>query len=288
MSMRVIDWDDFIAHRPDAADPPRAITIGVFDGVHRGHRVLLERIIAAKGAAPGALATVITFKRNPLSILRPEHFPGDIISLAYKLRLLESLGLDQTVLIDFSGKFSTIHGGDFVDLLIRNRPVSLLALGPDFRCGYRLDTGTREISERARAAGVATWIADPVMEGGRPVSSSRVRRALAAGDFAGAERLLGRRAAVDLDGVPMAVSFPNGSRCLSYNAAAAFRIRPPDGAYQALVYGRVAANGSAADAETAEGIAAVVTVENGSVIVPGSVREDGFIPTRVEFLRSTQ
>jgi riboflavin kinase/FMN adenylyltransferase len=281
--MRVIDWDDFIAQRPDAADTPLAITIGVFDGVHRGHRVLLERICAA-----GALATVITFRRNPLSILRPEDFPGDIASLAYKLRLFESLGLEQTVLIDFSGKFSTIHGGDFVDLLIQNRPVSLLALGPDFRCGYRLDTGTREISERARAAGIAAWIADPVMEGGRPVSSSRVRRAIAAGDFDEAERLLGRKASVDLDGVPAAVSFPQGGRCLSYNAAAAFRIRPPEGRYKALVYGRVADNGRMIDGESAEGIAAVVSVHNGSIIVPGSLGGDEFIPTRVEFLTGTQ
>ena len=188
--MRVLEWEDFITQKPDAEDRPLAITIGVFDGVHRGHTVLLERIVSLEGALP----TVVTFRQNPLAVLRPQEFLGDIFTLEQKLRIFEEMGVAQTVLIDFSPQFSKTKGGDFIDLLIKRRPVRLLALGPNFRCGYRMDTGVQEIRARTRtlAAGLETWTACPVMEGGRPVSSSRVRQAIAAGAFEEAALLLGR------------------------------------------------------------------------------------------------
>jgi FAD synthase len=188
--MRVIEWEDFIAQRPGAEDRPLAITIGVFDGVHRGHAVLLERIVSV----PGALPTVVTFRQNPLAVLRPREFPGDIFTVEQKLRIFEETGVAQTVLIDFSPQFSKTRGRDFIDLLIKPRPVRLLALGPNFRCGYRMDTGVQEIRARAMTAGVETWTACPVMEGGRPVSSSRVRQAIASGRIDEASLLLGRPA----------------------------------------------------------------------------------------------
>ena len=188
MSMRVLEWEDFITQKPDAEDRPLAITIGVFDGVHRGHTVLLERIVSLEGALP----TVVTFRQNPLAVLRPQEFLGDIFTLEQKLRIFEEMGVAQAVLIYFSENFSKINGRDFVDLLLKSRPVKILALGPNFRCGYRMDTGVHEIRARTLAAGLETWIACPVMEGGRPVSSSRVRQAIAAGAFEEAALLLGR------------------------------------------------------------------------------------------------
>jgi riboflavin kinase/FMN adenylyltransferase len=111
--------------------------------------------------------------------------------LEQKLRILQAFGVQLTVLIDFSERFSTINGRDFIDLLL-DKPVQLIAVGRNFRCGHKLDTGAEEIRSRAEARGVEAWIAPPVMDEGEPVSSSRIRQALAAGRRAEAERLLGR------------------------------------------------------------------------------------------------
>jgi FAD synthase len=128
-----------------------------------------------------------------MSVLRPDDFAGDILSLEQKLAVLETLGIKLVVLIDFSGNFSKINGRDFIDLLLGSSPVKLIALGRNFRCGHHLDTGVEEIQELAQARGVEVWVAPPVMDEGQPVSSSRIRQALAAGRIEEAERLLGRR-----------------------------------------------------------------------------------------------
>ena len=184
MSMRVIDWDDFPGWQPAL---PLALTVGVFDGVHLGHRALIRRIREEVGCIPA----VVTFKRNPLETIRPGDFAGDIFSLDRKLSSLKELGVELTVLIDFSREFGKMYGRDFIDLLLGCHPVKLIALGQDFRCGRGSDTGAGEIQSLARARGVESWVAPPVMDGGRPVSSSRIRMALAAGRVAEAERLLG-------------------------------------------------------------------------------------------------
>jgi riboflavin kinase/FMN adenylyltransferase len=187
--MRVIDWDDFMLRRADPGPENefRALTIGVFDGVHRGHQILIRRICESP-----YLPTVVTFRQNPRAMLNPEAHAGDIYSLERKLQVLELLGVRQTVLIDFSPNFSRMSGKDFVELLLRDGRTGLLALGRNFRCGRGQDTGVREIAARAGAMGAAVWIADPVMEGAERISSSRIRRAIAAGNFDEAALLLGR------------------------------------------------------------------------------------------------
>jgi len=182
--MRVISWEDYIA--PDSLpDTPLAVTVGVFDGVHRGHQSLIRHICDSPHTP-----TVVTFRQNPQQILKTDTFTGDIMNLEQKLRVFEVLGVQLTVLIDFSEKFSRMNGRGFIDLLL-NRPVKLIALGRNFRCGYRLDTGAEEIRSLAGTRGAEVWVAPPVMDEGQPVSSSRIRQALAAGRQAEAERLLG-------------------------------------------------------------------------------------------------
>jgi len=197
MSMRVTDWNGFlngqwlVASNQHSLSTPLALTIGVFDGVHLGHQALIRRILAEDSCLP----TVVTFRQNPLKTIRPEGFAGDIFSLEQKLASLETLGVGLAVLIDFSGEFSKINGRDFIDLLLSWHPVKLIVLGENFRCGHGLDTGVREIGDLAKARGVEIWVAPSIMDDGQPVSSSRIRQALAAGRIAEAERLLGRQTA---------------------------------------------------------------------------------------------
>jgi len=122
----------------------------------------------------------------------PDKYAGDIYPLEEKLGLLEGLGVKMTVLIDFSEEFSKINGRDFIGLLLGSRPVKLIALGRNFRCGHGLETGADEIRALAEAGGVKISVTEPVIDSGLPVSSSRIRQALASGKIAEAERLLGR------------------------------------------------------------------------------------------------
>jgi len=189
MSMRVIKWEEYLysSFLIPHSSFSLAVTIGVFDGVHLGHQSLIRRI-----SAPPLLPTVVTFRENPVKSINPARFAGDIYSLEQKLCLLEALGVKLTVLIDFSEEISKINGRDFIDLLLGKQPVTLLALGENFRCGHGQDIGVDEIRSLANARGVETWVAPPVMDGGMPVSSNRIRQALAAGRFEEAQRMLGR------------------------------------------------------------------------------------------------
>jgi riboflavin kinase/FMN adenylyltransferase len=205
-----------------------ALSIGVFDGVHRGHQKLIEKV-RDYAARYGAQGGIITFIRNPSRVLYPARYPGDIYSLPQKLKTLEELGLGFTVLIDFSGDFSNIMGSEFVALIGLGR-VGYLALGANFRCGRRLDTDGRAIRELAAPFGTLTELVSQVREGGVPVSSSRIRQALLAGDIAGASALLGRPFRLDLEGLR-----PQGEgRC--YDLGHEGRVLPPDGRYSGRFY----------------------------------------------------
>ncbi|MCL2043583.1 MAG: FAD synthetase family protein [Treponema sp.] len=191
--MRVISWDQYL----DTSyllplTSYLSITIGVFDGVHLGHQALIQKICSPVPGPRSPIPTIVTFKQNPQKTLNPAAFTGDILSLDQRLCMFESMGIHLVVLIDFSDKFSKITGRDFIDLLLAGRPVKMIALGRNFRCGNGLDTGAEEIRVLADEKGVETWIAPSVLDEGQPVSSSRIRQALAAGQRAEAERMLGR------------------------------------------------------------------------------------------------
>ena len=200
--MRVISWEEYITPHSSFLIPHSsflAVTIGVFDGVHRGHQALIQRICAPPSPIPHSslrishsfIPTVVTFTQNPQTILTNGAYPGDILKLERKLAVLEGFGVELAVVIDFSEKFSRISGRDFIDLLLGSRPVKFIALGQDFRCGYGLDTGVEEICGMAKARGVEAWVEATVMDEGRPISSSRIREAVAAERYDEARRLLG-------------------------------------------------------------------------------------------------
>jgi riboflavin kinase/FMN adenylyltransferase len=244
--VRLLDWDAFVREGEGPA-PPLALSIGVFDGVHRGHQKLIEKI-RNYAAEHGALGGVITFVQNPRRVLHPRHYPGDIYSLPQKLKTLEGLGVGFTVLIDFSGNISNMMGSEFV-ALIGLRRVGYLALGANFRCGYRLDTDARAIQEQAAPYGTLTELVTQVRDGGMPVSSSRIRQAVLAGDIAGAAALLGRPFRLDLEGL----SPEETGKGRRYNLGNEGRVLPPDGRY----------SGRLRMANSKEGPDTLVTLDSG-------------------------
>ncbi len=172
---------------------PSAVTFGKFDGVHLGHRGVIDQLIGL--ARQHSLdATVLTFDRNPLSLLAPEKCPESVISTRQKRELLAGAGVDATVEIPFDRAFSLLTAEQFVDtVLSRALHAKLVLVGPETRFGAggagTFDTlvelgGQRGIEVVSRGL-VSTDDAEPV-------SSTRIRRLLTVGDVAGATRLLGR------------------------------------------------------------------------------------------------
>jgi riboflavin kinase/FMN adenylyltransferase len=190
MSMLIIDWADLVRGNAVLPAKPTAFTVGVFDGVHLGHRALIKKIVQK---APEMIPTVLTFRENPKKRAHPEAFFGDIMNFDEKLALLEELGVELCTVIDFSPEFSTLKGTEFFRELYRSLNPVYAVIGQNFRCGYGLDTDAPAFRQLGLEKGVDVEILAPVMEGGLPVSSSRIREALRRGSFDEASKLLGRQ-----------------------------------------------------------------------------------------------
>jgi len=192
--VRILEWAELEATNHGVVCPS-AMTIGVFDGVHKGHKALIERVLAS----PRDLERmVITFRENPKLLLHPETYHGAVLTLEQKLESLEETGIGTCVLIDFSGNFSKLTGIVFLSALVQRGGARYLAIGTDFRCGYRLSTDAQGVRTIGASMGVETEIVDPVLYSGRPVSSSRIRRAVQEGRLPDAFAMLGRPYVIDL------------------------------------------------------------------------------------------
>lgn len=210
--MKVIRWDlldtdesRLLIERLCAGKRGTALTIGGFDGPHRGHQTLFDTVIAEAGKhslTPG----IVTFIRSPGAITKGERYPGDVSTLGIRLSRFEALGFAFVLLIDFSGEFGTMTGGLFFDILVRTVRMRYVAVGPDFRCGHRLDTGVEEIALLSREKGFRFDSIRQVELDGLRISSSSVRKAVQSADFALAERLLGHPFLLDFTDVDWTVS----------------------------------------------------------------------------------
>jgi riboflavin kinase/FMN adenylyltransferase len=188
--MRILSWDEFCGQGRDQNRRlfrETAVTVGVFDGVHRGHEALLQKVLES-----GYEPLVVTFRNHPRSVVAHKKAPDLLITVEERLAIFEKKGVSATILIDFSKKFSILSGRDFLDALRTHASPVYMAIGTTFRCGHGGMTNATEVARINAEAGVRTEIVEPVREGGVAISSSRIREALAAGDAVLAERMLGR------------------------------------------------------------------------------------------------
>ena len=176
---------------PDEAQRPTAIALGSFDGLHQGHR----RVIAAitgPAATLGLVPSVVSFWPHPREVLFGEtrlrlDLPGE------KLHLLEPLGIQQLVLVPFTPQLATLSPEAFVEqVLVQQLQARLVAVGENFRFGAGRSGDTQALASIGARHGIAVTVLPMLWDGEERVSSSRIRRALAAGDLAEASRLLGR------------------------------------------------------------------------------------------------
>ena len=288
MSLRVIEWPSLLEDNRQEFSYTKSIpeglamAIGVFDGVHLGHQALIERI-TRRGPNP----TVVTFRENPKKVLwrisgtgTSGSYIGDLYSLKQKIEIFDSLGVKFLILIDFSEEFSKLKGREFLDLLGNKGKMVFLAIGDNFRCGFRQDTDADLARKVNEEKGIPTELIPPVYsgatglsaepEGLRPkvcgsppdnrlVSSSFIRQAVLAGNLKLASEQLGRNFGLDLSDVK---SVYNGSGYV-YDICSVCRIAPTTGQYSVLMFpGNIAERAS---------------VEDGKIFLPMKVESLEFV-----------
>ena len=189
-----VAWSDL--DRSEFRDQRAALTIGVFDGLHKGHLRLLQSITRDQEL----LSVVVTFQRHPAEILAAGSFPGFIMSLAQKREALKQAGIGLVVLIDFSLEFSRLSGVEFLGRLVETFNLEFAGIGHDFRCGRGVGMDGPAVMEYLSTHGVRVSLVDAYRDGKDIVSSTRIRECITAGKLDTAQRLLGRPFALDLDG----------------------------------------------------------------------------------------
>ena len=169
------------------ADPEASVvTIGKFDGVHAGHRAVIDELIRV-ARERGLESAVITFDRNPLELLAPEKCPPSLVSADQKLDLLAESGIDTVLMLPFDRSFADLTPEAFVDsVLVRALNCRVVLVGRDFRFGARGAGTVPLLVELGQRSGFDVTLIDDVrLTGDRRVSSTWIRELLAEGDVDG-------------------------------------------------------------------------------------------------------
>jgi riboflavin kinase/FMN adenylyltransferase len=171
---------------------PSAVTVGKFDGVHLGHRAVIGRLLAV-AHRERLSSVVVTFDRNPLSVVAPERCPEDLVSVEQKLELLKETGIDAVLVLTFDRELSRVPAEEFVErYLVSKLHAKTLLVGSDFRYGARGAGDVALLRELGARDGFQVQLIDDVRPDGHDrVSSTWIRSLLAEGDVAYAGVLLG-------------------------------------------------------------------------------------------------
>jgi riboflavin kinase/FMN adenylyltransferase len=181
-----------------AAHPPSAVTIGAYDGVHLGHRAVIGRV-RSLASEQGLQTVVVTFDRHPASVVRPESAPRLLCDLGQKLELLEAAGVDATYVVRFDEERAAETAEDFVaTVLVGCLDAKVVVVGEDFHFGHQRGGNVALLRAMGADLGFEVSPLDLVGPDGAPaapeanVSSTAIRRLVAAGDVRAAAGLLGR------------------------------------------------------------------------------------------------
>lgn len=215
---------------------PIVLAAGFLDGLHLGHRAVLDAAVR-EAAGLGGEAWVLTVDPHPMKILRPDRAPAVLTDLDTRLRLIAGAGVAGAVVLPFTPALAALEPEAFLDELIRGIPTLRgLIVGSNWRFGRGARGDVALLRARLAGGATAIRILDPVLWGGRPISSTRIRTAIEAGDFAEANAMLGRpfsvRGVVEHGrNVGRQLGFPTA------NLLPANEVRPAPGVYAVRVSG---------------------------------------------------
>lgn len=167
-------------------------TIGIFDGVHRGHQKILEKLVR-EARKLKTKSLVITFYPHPRKLLNPQSKVPLLISLEHRLKLMEEEGVDFFLVIKFTQAFSRIKADDFIkEILVNKLGIKTLVVGENFLFGYRGKGNFSLLRSLSKKYGFRLLGVKPVKMKSKYVSSTRIRRAIEKGDLKNASLMLGR------------------------------------------------------------------------------------------------
>lgn len=174
----------------------RIASIGMYDGVHRGHRCVID-FLKQEGEKRGLAPTVVTFSRHPLTVVRPEEAPRQLTTLGQKMQLLSGAGIDDCVVLDFDEKLRHLTARQFLKRLKNQYDVDALVVGFNNRMGHDRVGSLEQLREIGTELGMEILAAPRLHSGPLPVSSSSVRHLLGNGKLKSANNMLGRPYAIE-------------------------------------------------------------------------------------------
>ncbi len=182
-------WREVQGATTEARTQPAAVTIGTFDGVHRGHQHVLAR---TRELADGAPVVAVTFDPHPMAVVRPEHEPRKLTTLERRVELLHEHGADEVRVLAFSKEMSGWSPAEFVErVLVDQLHSSVVVVGEKFRFGHKAAGNVASLAEAGEGHGF-TAVGLPLIGDGEILSSTRVRAHVAAGELREAAEVLGR------------------------------------------------------------------------------------------------
>ena len=228
--MKLFTWNDILSILNGDSDKDflngakTGISVGSFDGLHKGHRKLLGELKTA-GHAKSLSCGVITFARPLPGIKHSGDYMGDLTTLDQRIKLFEEFGLDFAIIVDFDDSFASMMGADFLNILLNDCDMELLDEGIDFRCGFKGATDAQAIRYWANQNKVETIFVDPVYfregtEDEERISSSYIRSMVQKGFFTTANELLERPYELDIAAIRRAGN------------EKPLQLLPPDGLYR--------------------------------------------------------
>jgi riboflavin kinase / FMN adenylyltransferase len=168
------------------------VTIGVFDGIHIGHRAVIEKVVV-RARAMGAKSIVVTFDPHPLKVLSGRHFVPSLVSVKHRIRLIKELGIDKVLVMKFNKKIASLAPEKFIkDIIVKKLNAKEIFVGEDFCFGKGAGAGARALEDISRRFGIKVTIVRHIKKEGAIISSSLIRQLVISGRIDKASRFLGR------------------------------------------------------------------------------------------------
>jgi riboflavin kinase/FMN adenylyltransferase len=214
---------------------PIVLAAGTFDGVHLGHQALIRRA-TQDASACGGTAVVMTFDRHPAALLRPERAPKLLTRNDAKIALLGEMGVQALLMLPFTGELASVTAREFIASLVAScKPLRAVCVGSQWYFGCGGEGNVDLLKELGAEWNFEVIQIDPVMAADSPISSTRIRKAIASGDFAEVEACLGRPfrltgKVVRGAGLGATIGFPTA------NISVEGMQLPPDGVYAVRVH----------------------------------------------------